>query len=89
MGRTVPSFRMVLEAEIAKWKGFLEALPSKGEKEAFEELMNHCRRHASAAGAAVRPIASEAMIMSMLLAHEKMMLEVEKSVRELTARVKN
>ena len=36
-----------------------------------------------AAGAAVRPIASEAMIMSMLLAHEKMMLEVKKSIQEL------
>ena len=83
MGRTVPSYRIVLEAEIAKWRGFLEALPSRKEKEAFEELMNHCRRHAGAAGAAVRPILSEAMIMSILLAHEKMMLEIKKAVQEL------
>ncbi len=83
LGRTVPSFRMVLEAEIAKWKGFEGALPSKRDKEAFEELMNHCRRHASAAGAAVRLIPSEAMIMSMLLAHEKMILEMKKLVQEL------
>ena len=83
MGRTVPSYRMVLETEIAKWKGFLEALPGKADKESFQELMNHCRRHASAAGAAVRPIVSEAMIMSMLLAHEKMLLEIEKSIQKL------
>lgn len=83
LGRTVPSYRMVLEREIAKWKGFLKALPSKEEKEAFEELMNHCRRHAGAAGAAVRPVLSEAMIMSMLLAHEKMILEIERSIQEL------
>ncbi len=83
LGRTVPSFRMVLEAEMAKWKGFVEAFPSKRDKEAFEELMNHCRRHASAAGAAVRPILSEAMIMSMLLAHEKMILEMKKLIQEL------
>jgi len=83
VGRTVPSFRMVLETEIAKWNGFLKALPSKRDKEALEELMNHCRRHASAAGAAVRPIRTEAMIMSMLLAHEKMILEIEKSIQEL------
>lgn len=62
---------MVLEAEIARWKGFLGALPSKAEKEDFEEMMIHCRRHAGAAGAAVRPILLEAMIMSILLAHEK------------------
>lgn len=83
MGRTVPSFRMVLETEIAKWRSFLQTLPSKAEKEAFEELMNHCRRHAGAAGAAVRPIPSEAMFMSILLAHEKMILEVKKSIQDL------
>ena len=83
MGRTVPSFRMKLEAEMAKWKLFSQALPSKRDKEAFGDLMNHCRRHAGAAGAAVRPIASEAMIMSMLLAHEKMISEVKKSIQEL------
>ena len=84
MGRTIPSYRMVLETEIAKWKRFLDALPSKAEKQAFEELMNHWRRHAGAAGAAVRRILLEAMIMSILLAHEKMILEVKKSIEDLT-----
>ena len=74
---------MRLEAEIAKWKVFSQALPSNRDREAFEELMNHCRRHAGAAGAAVRPIASEAMIMSMLLAHEKMISEVKKAIQGL------
>ena len=84
VGRTIPSFRMILETEIAKWNGFLKGLPSKKEKEAFVELMNHCRRHAGAAGAAVRPIPTEAMIMAMLLAHEKMIREITKSIQELT-----
>ncbi|MCW4020086.1 MAG: hypothetical protein NWF14_02500 [Candidatus Bathyarchaeota archaeon] len=88
MGRTVPSFRMKLEAEIAKWKAFSKALPGKKDKQAFEDLMNHCRRHAGAAGAAVRPIASETIIMSMLLAHEKMIAEAKKQIQELT-NVKN
>ncbi|MBS7615536.1 hypothetical protein KEJ18_07420 [Candidatus Bathyarchaeota archaeon] len=71
MGRTVPSFRMVLEGEIARWKGFAEALPIGSDKEAFEELMNSCRCYASAAGAAVRPIVSEVMFMAILLAQQK------------------
>ena len=87
MGRTVPSYRMALEVEIAKVRGFLEALPSRKEKEAFEELMNHCRRHAGAAGAAVRPILSEAMIMSILLAHEKMLREIKESIRTIESQV--
>jgi len=74
---------MVLETEIVKWKRFQQALPSRAEKEAFEELMNHCRRHACAAGAAVRPIPLEAMIMSMLLAHEKAILELKRLTQEL------
>jgi len=75
---------MVLERKIAEWKGFMKALPSNIEKEASEDLMNHCRLQVGAAGAAVRPIPSEAMIMSILLAHEKMILEVKKSIQNLT-----
>jgi hypothetical protein len=59
---------MMLESEIAKWKGFVKALPGNSDKEAFEELMNCYRSYASAAGAAVRPIVSEAMFMTILLA---------------------
>jgi hypothetical protein len=62
---------MVLESEIGKWKGFAKALPSNRDREAFEELMNYCRCNAMAAGAAVRPIVSDAMFMSILLAQEK------------------
>jgi len=74
---------MVLESEIEKWKGFVKALPGSSDKEAFEELMNHCRCYASAAGAAVRPIVSDAMFMSMLLAHEKALREIRASLKKL------
>jgi len=80
LGRTVPSFRMKLEGEIAKWKPFMKALPSECEKEAFEELMNHCRRHTMAAGASVRPIVSDAMFMTILLAHEKELTKIKASL---------
>lgn len=83
MGKTVPSFRMVLESEITKWKGFVKALPGSSDKEAFEELMNHCRSYASAAGAAVRPIVTDAMFMSMLLAHEKELRKIKASLEKL------
>jgi hypothetical protein len=35
---------MALECEIDRWKGFREALPSEEEKEAFDELMDMCRK---------------------------------------------
>ena len=82
MGRTVPSYRMILEREIKKWKGFVRALRAD-DKAAFEELMNACRRHASAAGAATRPILTEAMFMSILLSHQKALKKVEATLEKL------
>jgi hypothetical protein len=72
-----------LEGEIAKWKPFMKALPSESEKEAFEELMNHCRRHTMAAGASIRPIISDAMFMSILLAHEKELRKIKSTLEKL------
>jgi hypothetical protein len=83
LGRTVPSFRLMLEGEIAKWKEFIKALPGSSDKEAFEELMNYSRSYASAAGAAVRPIVSDAMFMSILLAHEKELIKIKVILEKL------
>jgi hypothetical protein len=43
MGKTVPSYRMALEFEVERWKGFRKALQSGEDREAFEELMDMCR----------------------------------------------
>ena len=80
---------MKLEGEIAKWKPFMKALPSMREKEAFEELMNHCRNYASAAGAAIRPIVSDAMFMSILLAQEKELRKIKALLEKLNDMANN
>jgi len=82
LGRTIPSYRMILESEIAKWEGFVKALRAD-DKAAFEDLMNACRCYASAAGAATRPIAMEAMFMSILLSHQKALKEIEATLDKL------
>jgi hypothetical protein len=46
MGKTVPAYRMALEYEIERWKGFKKALQSEEDWEAFEELMDMCRSNA-------------------------------------------
>jgi len=76
LGRTVPSYRMILEAEIKKWRSFLKALRSR-DRDSFEKLMDDCRRYASASGAATRLIVTEAMFMSMLLSHQRTLEEVK------------
>ena len=71
MGKTVPSYRMALEFEIATWKGFRRALTSDEDREAFEELMDMCRNNAMAAGNACNPIIFEPMVMSILVGQQK------------------
>jgi len=83
LGKTVPSFRMVLESEIAKWKPFSTALPGNQDKEAFGEIMNYCRCYASAAGAAVRPIVTDAMFMAILLAQQKELRKIKAALAKL------
>jgi len=48
MGKTVPSYRIAIEFEINRWKGFRNALDDDEEKQAFDQIMNICRGLASA-----------------------------------------
>jgi hypothetical protein len=85
VGKTVPSYRIALENEIKKWEGFSKALRSQ-DKEAFEQMMNACRIYASAAGNATRPVLIEPMFMSILLAHQKMLMEIKKDLESIKQR---
>lgn len=82
MGRTVPSYRQALEAEIGHWRGFRKALRRKDLK-AFDEMMKACRIYASAGGMATRPILAEAMFMSILLCQQKKLMEIEGRLERL------
>jgi hypothetical protein len=79
MGRTVESYRMALEEEISRWKGFSKALRTE-DREAFEALMDACRLFASAGSNATQPILFEPMVMSILLFQQKKMRRLEKAL---------
>ena len=78
MGKTVESYRMALEDEICRWKGFSNALRSE-DKEAFNELMDYCRSLASAGSNATQPILFEPMIISILVSQQKKLHRLEKA----------
>jgi len=77
MGRTVPSWRMVVEAEIEKLKKFRDSLRFD-DRLVFEDLLNQCRLYASAASTLASPVKEVPMIISMLFAHHKKLTELEK-----------
>jgi hypothetical protein len=82
MGRTVESYRIALEEEIHRWKGFEKALRSE-DKEAFDTLMDACRSYASAGSNATKPILFEPMMLSILLSQQKKIIVLEKRLNAI------
>ena len=81
MGKTVESYRIALDMEIQTWNGFAKALRTD-DREAFEQMTDACRNHASAGSNATRPVIFEPMVMSILLEQQKRLAKLE---RELNA----
>ncbi len=70
MGRTVPSFRMLLEEIIAELSIFRRALHGE-DKPAFDRLMNKARKHASSCTVAPTLDPMDAVFLSILVEQEK------------------
>ena len=83
MGRTIPSWRVILEEELRRWERFRDALRIN-ERAIFDDLMNECRRHASAAGAAALPVKTEGMFLSLLFSHHETLQELRRKIERIT-----
>ncbi len=70
MGRTVPSFRMLLEEIIVELSIFRRALHGE-DKAAFDRLMNKARKHASSCTVAPTLDPMDAVFLSVLVEQEK------------------
>lgn len=79
MGRTIPSWRILLEEEFRRWRKFQEMLRID-EREIFEDLMDECRRYASAAGAGAFPVKTEGMFLSIIFSHHKHLKELSDKI---------
>ena len=82
MKRTIRSYRMALDIEIAKWKEFRDAL-RKPQREIFETMLLRSKLYASAGAMAARPIVLETMFMSILLDVYKRLLELAAEIERL------
>jgi hypothetical protein len=82
MGRTVPSFRNLLEEIIVELSVFRRALRGE-DKTAFDSLMNKARKHASSSTVAPTLDPMDAVFLSILIEQQK---EIN-SLREAKANV--
>ena len=81
MGRTIPSWRVVVEEELAKMSKFKQFLRAE-DQVIFTDLLNQCKLYASAAGALVSSVKEFPLLLSMLFAHHKRLAELERRLKE-------
>jgi hypothetical protein len=87
MGRTVLPFSRVLEQEVQEWKKFRRGL-RKEDQQFLDRLFEEARLHVQAGVYASRPWAFETILISILLEHEKAMVELRSKIKILEEKKK-
>ncbi len=78
MGRTIPSFRQLLEIEKLDWSIFKKLLPTKKDKQALDTIFENASIYASYLSNAVNPVVFESVIMGDLFHNYKTLLQNSK-----------
>jgi hypothetical protein len=86
MGRTVPSFRIVLAEEKQEWKPFRDVLDKKEKKE-FDEMWDIPRLYVSACSNSCQLVPLQPIVISILFHHYKELLRCVGEVKELGAEI--
>jgi hypothetical protein len=82
MGRTIPSFRIVLAIEKAEWKPFRNAL-DKSERKDFDDMFDIPRLYLSACSNSVQLVPLHPIIMSILFHHYKELIQLISEVEQI------
>ena len=82
MGRTVAPFSRVLEAEFESWNKFRRAL-RREDQEALDGLFAAAKYHVAAMVYASRLTPLEAILMGILVEHQKAITQLRGRIREL------
>ncbi len=82
MGRTMPSWRMVVESELGRIMRFRDFLRAE-DKEVFDDLLNQCRLYASYTGTMTSPVKEVPPLVSMLFGQHKRLMELEKKASRI------
>lgn len=84
MGRTVPSWRLVVNDEIERIGRFRQFLRVE-DKEIFDDLLRQCKHYAPYASTMASTIKEVPLMFSMLFGQHKMIFELEKRLAKLEA----
>jgi hypothetical protein len=81
MGRTIQSWRIIVDQELAKLSKFKQFLRAE-DQIIFEDLLNQCKLYASAAGVLTSSVKEFPLLLAMLFAHHKKLTELERQMKE-------
>jgi len=76
MGRSIPSFRQLLEIEKLKWSFFKRLLPAKRDKQEFDKVFDNVRLYTSYVGNATNPLPLESVFMGAVFHNYKQLLQI-------------
>ncbi|WP_458718740.1 hypothetical protein [Candidatus Nitrosocosmicus sp. R] len=84
MGRSIPSFRHLIELERLNWSEFRKGLPSKDEKETFNSIFENAKLYTQYLSNANRPIPIEPIMRGALFHNYKTLLKLCKEEDNVT-----
>ena len=87
MGRTVAPFSRILEAEFESWNKFRRAL-RREDQEAMDALFAASKYHVAAMVYASRLTPLEAILMGILVEHQKAITQLTGRIRELETAIR-
>ena len=88
MGRTVLPFSRVLEQEVQEWRKFRRGL-RKEDQQFLDRLFEEARLHVQAGVYASRPWPFETILLSILLEHEKALVELRSKLQTLESKAES
>ena len=84
MGRSLPPFSQLIEAERWRWAPFRRAL-SKEDQAAFDRLFDCAKLHVQVGVMISRPWPFETIVMAVVLEHQRRIEEVVRRIEESMA----
>jgi hypothetical protein len=85
MGKTLPPFSQLVEAERRRWMPFKRALP-KADQPIFDRLFDCAKLHIQAGVMVSRPWPFETIVMAILLEQQKQLEHTRRLLDELRSR---
>jgi hypothetical protein len=81
VGRTIPSWRIVVDEELTKMARFKQFLRAE-DRAVFDDLLTQCRLYAPDAGALGSSIKEVLLLLSIIFGQHKRLMELEKRIKE-------